>query len=128
MESEILSVKIDNKKPIELLEFTNTILGFNNCYNIWCKDNKIEIEDRGLYINELKEGSKIVDFIKKKSLKLFKEQTFNIFIKFYEEQINKLLEEKIEEVLKKYYKPIQQSLNYAKNDYQSHLSLESKNR
>ncbi len=126
MENEILSVKIENTKPIELLEFTNTVLGINNIYKIWAKNNGLETCEHVLYIEELKEGSKIVDFIRKGVTKIFKDTTFKFFVSFYKEQIDNLLKEKFDAVEKKAISSIKQSLTYNKNDMNSKLEITAK--
>ncbi len=129
--NEVLSIKIDNRKPIQLLDFTNTILGVNNLYRIWAQDNKICIDDIELYIEELKEGSKIVDIVKKRTVKIFKDVTFSLFTSFYKQQIDTLLQENFEDILekkqgKKIISNIQQSLNHNSNDLNSNLVITAK--
>lgn len=59
----ILRIKIDNKSSLDLFEFTNAMIALNNQYHslISSKSNKEEATNHKLYINQISNGSIIID-------------------------------------------------------------------
>jgi hypothetical protein len=56
----ILRVHIDYKQDVDLFEFTNSIAGLNNLYNIYIKSRNM-VDNNKLLIKEIKKGSIIID-------------------------------------------------------------------
>jgi hypothetical protein len=59
MENNVLKVHIDYKQNIDLFEFTNSIIGLNNLYNIYTKSSN-KPDNNKLFIKEIKQGSIII--------------------------------------------------------------------
>lgn len=65
MEDVLLQIKIDNKKPVELISITSSLLSLNNQYISYVKyhaSENIKSEAR-LYVKEIKKGSMIFELV-----------------------------------------------------------------
>ena len=59
-----LSIKINNKKPLELNELASSLNSFSKEYDVFCKNVlKMSKNDRRLEIVELKKGSLLIDLV-----------------------------------------------------------------
>ena len=94
---EVLSIKIDHAKPLELKLFTASMLCIESQYKKYLSGEGINDGQYNLCIQEVKQGSIIIDFIKKKGLELFDNDIIAPFIeKFFKPKIENIVEQKIE--------------------------------
>lgn len=133
-ENEFLLIKIENTKPIELADFTNAFVAINAQYKRYVNQNyKQTDEEIKLYVEELKEGSKIVKILRYASHKLFLEPIIEKFNKHLQEQFNAFLEQKLpsleERLGKKFTKQELHEVNsifgHNGKDYNSNIHLQS---
>ena len=127
MSKEILSIKIDHAKPLELKLFTASMLCIESQYKSYLSENNIKDEQYNLCINEVRQGSIIIDFIKKKGLELIENHVIADFIeKYLKPKIEKIVEQKIENETGYTLKEIKEILSIVSvvsSDYNSTMNI-----
>jgi hypothetical protein len=134
-ENEYLLIKIENTKPIELYDFSNSFLALHNQYKRFTQKKYKNIDENvKLYVNELKEGSKIVKVVRFfKMDKLFQELIIKKFNEYLKMQFDAFLEQKLPELEEKLgHKLTKQELielrailKHNANDYNSKIHFEA---
>ena len=130
---EFLLVKIENTKPIDLIEFTNSFIAIYNQYKRFIKLNYKTDEDIRLQIEELGEGSKWVKIIRYPIDKLIVDPLLQKFNEHLEQKFDAFLEQKIPYLENKLghklkaqeYKEIQTILRHNSHDYNSGIKFSS---
>ena len=124
---EVLSIKIDHAKPLELKLFTASMLCIESQYKDYLSANKINDDQYSLCIQEVKRGSIIIDFIKKQGVELFENNIIAPFIeKFLKPKIEKIVQQKIEDATGYTLKDIKEILSIVSvvaSDYHSTMSI-----
>ena len=127
MSEEVLSIKIDHTKPLELKLFTASMLCIESQYKSYLSENKINDEQYNLCINEVKQGSIIIDFVKKKGLELIESRVIAPFIEEYlKPKIENIVEQKIKDETGYTLKEIKEILSIVSvvsSDYNSTMNM-----
>lgn len=128
MSEEVLSIKINHTKPLELKLFTASILCIESQYKSYLSKNKINDEQYNLCITEVKQGSIIINFIKKKGLELVENYAIAHFIeKYLKPKIENIVEQKIEKETGYTLKEIKEVLSIVSvlsDDYKSTMDID----
>lgn len=96
--AEVLSIKIEHSKPLELKLFTASMLCIESQYKRYLSQQGIRDDEYRLCVNEVKKGSIIIDFVKKKAVELFAHELMSGFLeKYLKPKIEAIIEQKIEE-------------------------------
>jgi hypothetical protein len=130
-ENEFLIIKIENTKPIDLYDFSNALFALHAQYKRFIAINyKKTDEDVKLYVNELKEGSKIVKLVRFLKLdKLFQEIIIKKFNEHLKNQFDLFLEQKLPNLenplTKQELIELRTILKHNANDYNSKIHFEA---
>lgn len=132
-ENEYLLIKIENTKPIELYDFSNSFLALHNQYKRFTQKNYKNIDENvKLYVNELKEGSKIVNIVRFLTT-LIPQEIVTDFNKYLKTQFDAFLEQKFPELEEKLGHKLTKLelielrtiLKHNSDDYQSKIHFEA---
>ncbi len=96
-EAEILSIKIEHSKPLELRRFTDAMLCIERQYRSYLADEDLLADDYTLFIHEVGQGSIIIDFIKGASQKLIEHYVLEAFVQVFGKKIHALIEQKVQD-------------------------------
>jgi len=132
-ENEYLLIKIENTKPIELYDFSNSFLALHNQYKRFTQKNYKNIDENvKLYVNELKEGSKIVKVVRflttlipQEIIKDFNEYLKMQFSHFLEQKLPELEEKLGHRLTKQELIELRTVLKHSANDYNGKIHFEA---
>ena len=126
-EAEVLSIKIHHAKPLELKLFTASMLCIESQYKNYLAEEKIHDNQYDLCIQEVKQGSIDIKFIKR-TVRLIEHHVFNFFIdKYLKPKIESIVEQKIEDetgYTLKEMKEILSIVSVISKDYKSKMDME----
>ena len=91
---EILSITIDHNEPLNLKKFTISMLAIERQYKKYLYLNGITGDEYNLYINEIKQGSVVIDFIKGKTWKLIENHVLKGFVESIKDKFEEVKKQK----------------------------------
>lgn len=117
-----MSITIDHREPLELKRFTASMLCVESQYKKYLAEEGIENDDYRLYINEVRQGSIVIEFIKGSAKKLFEHYVLEGFVKFIEKKCNSLKKQETNDDLKD-LKELGTIFDAVSTDYSSNITF-----
>ena len=127
--SEILSIRIEHSKPLELKRFTMSMLCVERQYKSYLAQEGIIDDEYNLYIHEIGQGSILIEFIKGGVQRLIEHYVLDSFVTFFKGKIDELIEQKVQEETGLSLKDLKELAAIAgviEGDYNARMTMESR--